>query len=69
MQTQEKNLRYRAILIVALWLGFWLIALSLIAGLLWIPYTQIHFRSLNFSGVIAAIAAFSLAYALRPRWQ
>ncbi|MBR7780294.1 M48 family metallopeptidase [Undibacterium rugosum] len=69
MQTQEKNLRYRAILIVALWLGFWLIALSLIAGLVWIPYTQIHFRSLNFSGVLAAIAALSLAYALRPRWQ
>lgn len=66
---QDKQLRYRSILIVALWMGFWLMSLSLIAGLLWIPYTQIHFRSLNFSGVLATIAALSLAYALRPRWQ
>ena len=66
---QEKaNLTRRAMLVVALWLGFWLLALGLVAALAWIPLAQIEHRSsLEFSGFVAGVAALTLAYSLRPR--
>lgn len=56
----------RASLVVALWAGFWLMALGLILFLLWIPFIQIQ-TSMEFSGVISFGAAVTLAWALRPR--
>ncbi|MCH8620846.1 M48 family metallopeptidase [Undibacterium sp. TS12] len=62
------NLTQRAFLVVALWLGFWILALGLVAGLAWIPLAQINHRStIEFSGIVAGIAALTLAYTLRPR--
>ena len=58
----------RAALVLALWLGFWLLALGLVAGLLWIPVAQTAYRgSLQFSGVLAGLAGLTLAWSLRPR--
>ncbi len=74
MKTENKsrskpgNLTQRAFLVVALWLGFWLLSLGLVAGLAWIPLVQINHRStIEFSGIVAGIAALTLAYTLRPR--
>ncbi|BBB65738.1 hypothetical protein UNDYM_1485 [Undibacterium sp. YM2] len=65
---QKTNLTRRAGLVVALWVGFWVLALGLLIALAWVPITQINHRSsLQFSGVIAGIAALTLAYSLRPR--
>lgn len=60
----------RAALVLALWLGFWLLALGLVAVLLWIPLAQMHYRSdIALEGWIAGLAGLTLAYALRPRWR
>lgn len=65
--TQNRSVARRASLLLALWLGFWLLALGLIGGLLWIPYAQLSYHdTLEFSGIAAAIAALSLAWSLRP---
>jgi Zn-dependent protease with chaperone function len=58
----------RAALVLALWLGFWMLALGLVAGLLWIPFAQLAYRSsIELSGGVAGVAGLTLAYALRPR--
>ncbi|MFZ6675879.1 M48 family metalloprotease [Undibacterium sp. Xuan67W] len=62
------NIAQRASLVLALWLGFWLLAIGLVCGLLWIPFAQLSYRSsLQFTGIVAGIAGLSLAYSLRPR--
>lgn len=65
--SQKRDLARRAGLLLGLWLGFWLLSLSLVFGLLWIPFTQIKYGNFGLSGLISAIAAITLAYALRPR--
>lgn len=58
----------RAALVLALWLGFWILALGLVAGLLWVPFAQFAYRSsVELSGGIAGLAGLTLAYSLRPR--
>jgi Zn-dependent protease with chaperone function len=59
----------RAALVFALWLGFWLLALALIALLLSVPYAQLRYAGeLGLGGMLAVLAAISLAIALfRPR--
>jgi Zn-dependent protease with chaperone function len=60
----------RAMLVLGLWLSFWILALGLVAGLLWIPFAQSTYRStVEFSGFVAGLAGLTLAYALRPRWR
>ena len=60
----------RALLVLGLWLSFWILALGLVAGLLWIPFAQSTYRSsVEFSGLVAGLAGLTLAYALRPRWR
>jgi Zn-dependent protease with chaperone function len=56
----------RAVLVLALWAGFWLLALTLILFLLWIPFIQLQ-THMELSGFVALGAAFTLAWALRPR--
>ncbi|MFZ6750635.1 M48 family metallopeptidase [Undibacterium sp. Ren11W] len=66
----NSKVRPRAILVLGLWLGFWLLALGLIVLLLSLPFAQLYYRSsLELSGFVAAFAALCLAYALRPRWR
>ncbi|MDY7539364.1 M48 family metalloprotease [Undibacterium sp. 5I1] len=67
-RTKGPQIAQRASLVLALWLGFWLLAIGLVIGLLWIPFAQLHYRSsLQFTGIVAGLAALSLAYSLRPR--
>ncbi|WP_394780272.1 M48 family metallopeptidase [Undibacterium sp.] len=64
----RRDLARRAVMMLALWLGFWLLALGLVAGLFWIPFAQSHYGdSLEVSGILAGFAGLTLAYALRPR--
>jgi Zn-dependent protease with chaperone function len=66
----NNKIRPRAILVLGLWLGFWLLALGLIVLLMSLPFAQLYYRSsLEISGFVAAFAALCLAYALRPRWR
>jgi len=69
MKTPSKNrdLAKRAGLLLGLWLGFWLLSLGLVFVLVWIPFTQIKYGNFDVSGLLSAIAAITLAYALRPR--
>ncbi|MEO7494576.1 MAG: M48 family metalloprotease [Massilia sp.] len=64
---RQGRLAQRAMLVLGLWLGFWILALGLVAGLLWIPFAQATYRSIEFSGFIAGLAGLTLAYGLRPR--
>lgn len=60
----------RAALLLGLWLGFWVLALGLVGALLWIPFSQWHYREqIEFSGLVAGLAGLTLAYALRPRFR
>ena len=62
------SLASRAMLMVVLWLGFWLLAAGLVIGLLAIPVAQLHFRdTIDLSGILAGCAGITLAYSLRPR--
>jgi Zn-dependent protease with chaperone function len=62
------SLASRALLMVVLWLGFWLLAAGLVIGLLAIPVAQLHFRdTFDLSGIVAGCAGITLAYSLRPR--
>lgn len=65
---QRINIGNRCRLLLLLWSGFWIAVLVLMLALLWLPFTQLHNRSiLAFSGFCATLAAIILAYALRPR--
>ena len=58
----------RATLVLAAWLGFWILSLGLVAGLLWIPFTQVSYRgAIELSGWVALAAGLTLAWSLRPR--
>lgn len=62
------NIVRRSRLLLLVWSGFWLLVLALMLALLWLPYTQLHNRSiLAFSGFAATLAALVLAFAMRPR--
>jgi Zn-dependent protease with chaperone function len=67
-QAQSASIAHRAVLVLALWLGFWILALGLVAGLMWIPFVQLAYRSsLELSGGVAGLAGLTLAYSVRPR--
>lgn len=67
-QAKLDKLVGRTRLLWLLWSGFWLLVVVLMLGLLKLPFTQLHNRSiLAFSGFTAMLAALILAYALRPR--
>lgn len=67
-QPEHGSLARRAALMVVLWLGFWVLAIGLVIGLLAIPVAQLHLRdTVELSGIVAACAGITLAYSLRPR--
>ncbi|MBU8894510.1 hypothetical protein DRW03_08310 [Corallococcus sp. H22C18031201] len=58
----------RAMLTVALWAGFWVLALGLAGGLASIPLTQMNYgRGLDLGGILAGVGALVVLWALRPR--
>lgn len=66
--TPTASIAKRAVLVLALWLGFWILALGLVALLLWIPLAQMIYRgSAELSGFVAGVAGLTLAWTLRPR--
>jgi hypothetical protein len=74
MQTKNKiekkssSLAVPAGMLLALWLGFWLLIGAAMLALLSIPAAQLYGRSaLSLTGFLALGAALVLAYALRPR--
>ena len=63
-----QKLARRAGILLALWLGFWLLALGLMLGLIAIPLAEMEYRDhVDFAGIAAAIAAVTLAIAVLPR--
>ncbi|MES3020567.1 MAG: M48 family metallopeptidase [Pseudomonadota bacterium] len=56
-----------AALLLALWLGFWILALALVAGLLWVAFSQLSHGKPDIAGGAALVVAAMLLYALRPR--
>ena len=62
------NIGGRCRLLFLVWHGFWFLVLLSILALLWLPFIQLHNRSiLAFSGFCATLAALMLVYSLRPR--
>lgn len=58
----------RSALLMALWLGFWLLLALLMLALLALPFSQLQAKAaLQLSGVAAISGALLLAYTLRPR--
>ena len=52
-----------------MWLGFWLIGLSAVALLGWIPLAQIQYEhGLGPAGLVAGALGLVVLWALRPRW-
>lgn len=57
-----------ALAAVALYAGFWTLALSICAGLAWIPIAQGQYQgSVEVGGLAAALMALTLLWAVRPR--
>lgn len=62
------SLTRRALLSGALYLGFWLLGLLLVAGLGWIPVAQARFAGgPDLAGLAAGAGALAVAWSLRPR--
>lgn len=58
----------KALSTLALWAGFWLLALALVAALASVPVFQLrHARTVDLGGLIASGLALVVAWALRPR--
>ena len=57
----------RAVLALALWVGFYVLGLALVLGLLWIPWASIHYQgSIGIAGLACGAAALWIAWALVP---
>lgn len=58
----------RAALTVVLWAGFWLLGLAVAGALLWVPIAEARYTgSAGLGGVLAALGAVTVLWALRPR--
>lgn len=68
--TDTAALRRRAAQALALYAGFWLLALALVAALLLVPYLDFAYRgSPSVGGLLALAAAARIAWGLVPRWE
>lgn len=68
LPAQAANFVLRSALLMALWLGFWLLLALLMLALLALPFSQLQAKAaLELSGFAAIFAALILAYTLRPR--
>ena len=64
------SLTTRAIVAIALMLGFYLLALGLIAGLIWIPYAEWTERErVSRLGIICVIGAGAILWSILPRFD
>jgi Zn-dependent protease with chaperone function len=58
----------RAILTLVLWAGFWVLAAAVVAVLAWVPVAEARYRGLGLAGILSAVGALTVLWALRPRW-
>ncbi|HET9553876.1 MAG TPA: M48 family metallopeptidase, partial [Anaeromyxobacteraceae bacterium] len=66
---RRRSLIGRALLSLALWAGFWALALGLVAGLAAIPVAQAAYGDgPDGAGLLAGAGAAVVAWGLRPRW-
>jgi Zn-dependent protease with chaperone function len=64
----RSSLTRRAVLVLVLWLGFWLLGLGLVGALLAVPVIEFQLIGVpNLDGIVCACVALTLAYSLRPR--
>jgi len=60
----------RALVLLLLWVGFYLLGVGLAGALLWVPWAQINYGSgPDVGGVLAATGALWLLWGLRPRFR
>jgi Zn-dependent protease with chaperone function len=58
----------RIVLTLVLWIGFWTLGLLVAGALAWVPFAEAAYEGgLDFSGILAALGALSVLWALRPR--
>ena len=65
-----RHLALRALSLVALWAGFYVLGAGMAIALLWVPWAQIEYGSgPDVGGCLAALGALWLLWGLRPRFH
>lgn len=65
---KRRTLTHRAALAGGLWLGFWVLGLTLAGALLWLPLAQSRYQgAVGLSGYLAGAGGLALLWAMRPR--
>lgn len=66
----SQHVALRAASLLLLWAGFYLLGLSVVAGLLWVPWAQVTYgESLDAGGALAGAGGLWLLWGLRPRFR
>jgi Zn-dependent protease with chaperone function len=66
----SQHVAWRAASLLLLWAGFYLLGLSVVAGLLWVPWAQINYGdSLDPGAILAGMGGIWLLWGLRPRFR
>jgi hypothetical protein len=64
-----RSLAGRAILALALLVGFYAMGAAIVLGLLWVPWAQVRYEhGVDFSGIACGIFGVWIAIALLPRF-
>lgn len=64
-----RSLAARAVLALALFVGFYAMGAALVLGLLWVPWAQVQYEDgVQFSGIVCGAFAIWIAVALLPRF-
>lgn len=65
-----RHVALRAASLLLLWAGFYVLGLSVVAGLLWVPWAQISYGAgLDVGGALAGVGGIWLLWGLRPRFR
>ncbi len=68
-QRASRSLAARAVLALALFVGFYAMGATLVLGLLWVPWAQAHYgHELQLGGMVCGAFALWIAFALLPRF-
>jgi Zn-dependent protease with chaperone function len=66
----SQHVAWRATSLLLLWAGFYLLGLSVVVGLLWVPWAQVNYgESLDAGGILAGVGGVWLLWGLRPRFR
>jgi Zn-dependent protease with chaperone function len=65
-----RHIALRAASLLLLWAGFYVLGLSVVAGLLWVPWAQVSYGAgLDAGGALAGAGGIWLLWGLRPRFR